>query len=346
MGYREIADELEREIASGALPLGSNVPSRREICERFGVSNVTAARVHDELSARNLVLKIRGSGVEVLGPFIPPALKAVYPKIRTLSFLHNVKSGALRATQGSISEYLKRESEKRGVEYRAEYGEMIPYAGVRKALKSQDPSHAYVISVQNAPPDKVPVSHLYLMNPNIQTVLLDGIAPQSYCVLADNYAGMAELVKYVSSRGCRSVLYVNHFYSLGNCNASERFHACRSACLAGGIKFRVIDSGGYKEILTLLASAGAPDAVMCSQDSVAVRLIRILDQEGFRKYPLITGFDGFSVIGSDPRIATIHVNRVKMAEIAVSVIFTKPLKPVIYDIFRVPGTLIPAQISN
>ena len=72
----------------------------------------------------------------------------------------------------------------------------------------------------------------------------------------------------------------------------------------------------------------------------------MLDQEGFRKYPLITGFDGFSVIGSDPRIATVRVNRVKMAEIAVSIIFTKPLKPVIYDIFRIPGTLIPAQISN
>ncbi len=343
MGYMEIADELEREIASGALPLGSNVPSRREICERFEVSNVTAARVHDELSARNLVLKIRGSGVEVLGPFIPPAQKAIYPDIKTLSFLHNVKSGVLHGNQILISDHLKQEAEKRGVEYRTEYGEMIPYAGIRKALKSLDPSSAYVLSVQNTQPDKLLMSYLYLMNPNIHTVLMDGIIPQSYCVVCDNYAGMTELVNYVSDRGCRSVLYVDQFYSLGNNNASERFYGCRTACQARGIKFRVVDSANYKEVMTLLSSSDAPDAVMCSQDSVAVRLLRMLDQEGCRKYPLVTGFDGFSVIGSDPRIATIRLNRAEMAEAAADIIFTKPLKPVIYDVIRIPGTFIPVQ---
>ena len=342
MGYMEIADELEREIASGALPLGSNVPSRREICERFEVSNVTAARVHDELSARNLVLKIRGSGVEVLGPFIPPAQKAIYPDIKTLSFLHNVKSGVLHGNQILISDHLKQEAEKRGVEYRTEYGEMIPYAGIRKALKSLDPSSAYVLSVQNTQPDKLLMSYLYLMNPNIHTVLMDGIIPQSYCVVCDNYAGMTELVNYVPT-GMPHVLYVDQFISLGKQQCVGTFLRMPDRMSGARNQIPRCRFRELQEVMTLLSSSDAPDAVMCSQDSVAVRLLRMLDQEGCRKYPLVTGFDGFSVIGSDPRIATIRLNRAEMAEAAADIIFTKPLKPVIYDVIRIPGTFIPVQ---
>lgn len=339
-GYKEIADELELEIASGKLPLGSNVPSKRELCEQFGISNVTAARVHNELWARNLVLKIQGSGVEVLGPFIPPRPKMVYPKIGKLTFLHNIKSGSLRGSQVLISDILRRHAEERKVEYNEEYGEMVPYSGIRAALKTLESSHAYVISVQTPQSGKLPVSYLGLMRPDIHKVLMDGIFPQSYCVIPDHFGGMEKLVDYVYSRGARKVLYLDRFYSLGSSNASERFYGCRMACERRGMGFRVIDTAGYEDVLEFLRSTDAPDAVMCPQDAVAVRLLRLLDAAGMRKFPLVTGFDGFSVIGKDPRVATIRLDRETMARIAAEIIFTKPLNPAVYDIVRVPGHFV------
>ncbi len=112
------------------------------------------------------------------------------------------------------------------------------------------------------------------------------------------------------------------------------------------MKFRVVDTARYEDVLEIIRSDDAPDAVMCSQDSVAVRLIRMLDSMGMKNLPLITGFDGFSLIGDDPRIATVRLDRVTMAEAAAEIVFTKPLSPAIYDVVRVPGIFCPPQAAK
>ncbi len=244
-------------------------------------------------SARNLVLKIRGSGVEVLGPFIPSKQTLLYPKLKKLTFLHNVKSGSLHGNQVLISDILRRRAEERGMEYSEEFGESISFSGVRKTLKELDPSRAYVISVQNTQLDKLMMSYLYMMNPDVQTVLMDGVIPQSYCVICDNCGGMEKLVDYVYSRGARKVLYVDRFYLLGNNNASERLYGCQAACLRRDMTFRVIDTARYEDVLEIIRSKDAPDAVMCSQDSVAVRLLRTLDSAGMKDLPLTRDSTGF-----------------------------------------------------
>jgi DNA-binding GntR family transcriptional regulator len=58
--YREIAAVLEAEIR--AMPGGSRVPGEHEIAERFGVSRATARAAVQDLTARNLVRRVRGSG--------------------------------------------------------------------------------------------------------------------------------------------------------------------------------------------------------------------------------------------------------------------------------------------
>ena len=74
-GYKEIADIIENEMASGKIALGTQIPSRLEIGEFFDVSNMTAFRVHKELQSRNLMLSVSGAGNKVFGPFIPPGDK-------------------------------------------------------------------------------------------------------------------------------------------------------------------------------------------------------------------------------------------------------------------------------
>ncbi len=58
--YREIAAALEAEIR--ALPGGSRVPGEHEIADRFAVSRATARSALQDLAARNLLRRVRGSG--------------------------------------------------------------------------------------------------------------------------------------------------------------------------------------------------------------------------------------------------------------------------------------------
>ncbi|MFF3569953.1 GntR family transcriptional regulator [Nocardia jiangxiensis] len=58
--YHEIARQLAQEIR--AMPDGHRVPSEHEIAQRFGVARSTARGALQELSARNVIRRVRGAG--------------------------------------------------------------------------------------------------------------------------------------------------------------------------------------------------------------------------------------------------------------------------------------------
>ncbi len=55
--YRQLADILREPIASGALPVGGELPKEAMIAERFGVSLITVRQALRELEAEGLILK-------------------------------------------------------------------------------------------------------------------------------------------------------------------------------------------------------------------------------------------------------------------------------------------------
>jgi len=63
--YRQVADQLAAEIASGELPPGHRVPSERVIAERHGLSRLTARQAVELLVRRGLVYRRPGSGTYV-----------------------------------------------------------------------------------------------------------------------------------------------------------------------------------------------------------------------------------------------------------------------------------------
>ena len=63
--YRQVADQLAAEIASGELPPGHRVPSERVIAERHGLSRMTARQAVELLVRRGLVYRRPGSGTYV-----------------------------------------------------------------------------------------------------------------------------------------------------------------------------------------------------------------------------------------------------------------------------------------
>ncbi len=66
--YRNIVDQMILLIESGKYPIGSRLPSERELAERFSVSRPTVREALIALEAKERVEVKRGAGVYVLEP--------------------------------------------------------------------------------------------------------------------------------------------------------------------------------------------------------------------------------------------------------------------------------------
>ena len=63
--YRQICDELIARILDGIYPEGELLPSVRQVADEFDVSNLTGAKVLQEMDLLGLTVKRRGVGSEV-----------------------------------------------------------------------------------------------------------------------------------------------------------------------------------------------------------------------------------------------------------------------------------------
>lgn len=63
--YLQIIDEIKKNINTGALPLGSKLPSSRELALQYQINPNTAARVYNEMESIGLSYTRRGIGTFV-----------------------------------------------------------------------------------------------------------------------------------------------------------------------------------------------------------------------------------------------------------------------------------------
>lgn len=63
--YLQIIDEIKTNIMTGALPLGSKLPSSRELALQYQINPNTAARVYNEMESIGLSYTRRGIGTFV-----------------------------------------------------------------------------------------------------------------------------------------------------------------------------------------------------------------------------------------------------------------------------------------
>lgn len=64
--YHQLVVILRNQIYSGELCASARVPGEQELCNRFGVSRITAKRALNELAASGLVVRERGRGTHVV----------------------------------------------------------------------------------------------------------------------------------------------------------------------------------------------------------------------------------------------------------------------------------------
>ncbi|MFI7352710.1 GntR family transcriptional regulator [Streptomyces avidinii] len=81
--YQHAADELRREIKAGRFKPGEQLPSYRELQERFGIASMTARSAVNVLREEGLVHTVQGRGTfvtdspevtaEITPDYLPPA---------------------------------------------------------------------------------------------------------------------------------------------------------------------------------------------------------------------------------------------------------------------------------
>lgn len=99
--YEQIVAQVTFGIASGALDVGTLIPSVRELAQRLVVNPNTVARAFQELERRGVVAARRGRGMEVT-PEAPAACRAQRQtaiRVRIREALQEAVSSALPADE-------------------------------------------------------------------------------------------------------------------------------------------------------------------------------------------------------------------------------------------------------
>ncbi len=65
--YQQVADALRDKIRDGTYPPEARLPSRRELCAQFGVSDIVIGKAMMILRQEGLVQSLPGVGVFVAG---------------------------------------------------------------------------------------------------------------------------------------------------------------------------------------------------------------------------------------------------------------------------------------
>lgn len=65
--YRQICNQVEEQIQSGAIPEGTILPSIRGLAKELGISVITTTRAYNELESESYIVSRQGKGSIVLG---------------------------------------------------------------------------------------------------------------------------------------------------------------------------------------------------------------------------------------------------------------------------------------
>ncbi len=65
--YRQIFNQIQEQILSGAIPEGEVLPSIRKLAKELGISVITTTRAYNELESEGYIVSRQGKGSIVLG---------------------------------------------------------------------------------------------------------------------------------------------------------------------------------------------------------------------------------------------------------------------------------------
>ena len=330
--YREIVLDLQRRIRHGFYGTSGRMPSRRELCDIYGVSEMTAYKVQTQLEKEGFVRRIKGKGIFAVQPrdLQPENGENTLPPVKRIL----VFSGKTAFDAGMMHNLLmldgvRTQAKKYGIEIRCEF----LTEPVSSDLEVGDEDGLLVFYAAH-----LDWGHPLLNRRRLRKIMLNNFFPDMHCVVNDNFHGIASLLDHLEYAGYRKIWFCTHLYcDVGLASLSERTQAFRIESVRRNLEWRILTDGNYNELLKQIKGDSAPDAVMFATDYPALRFRDMLKKTRIAKKPFLTGFDGMEKDRSG--IAAFLVDYEAMGMAAVDLMYSNTAEDwMLPDVLHVLGS--------
>lgn len=309
--HHQLKELIKQEITSGLLPIGTRVPSEREICGIYGVSRVTATRAMTDLANEGFLEKQVGRGTFVADPgssdekscVLGIGLYETHYLIRP--FFSTIIAGVMEVAcaEGYQLQVIVTEDV-------AETSKAPLYDRMLEQRKVDG-----MILIDHAVSD---ADLIDFHSHGVPVVLFDRVVNghDFYSVLVDSRGGAFQLVEHLRSLGHKDIGFVTPGFQLPP--ARDRYEGYRSALSVCGLDFRpdwVFDLEGKYDgeafdaaIARIMRLDPRPTALIFHEDYIAISAASALHKLGYRipQDISITGFDNIPQSSiSLPTITTI-----------------------------------------
>lgn len=311
--YKQIMNNLKKQILSGQLPTNSQLPTENELSETYQVSRITSKRALSELEQAGLINRTRGKGSFVKDTAIHDSQQEPNKSYRILfllPFIHDLSlgdftKGLLPIAQNNQIEVVMGSPEfflqKTANELMSEYVGLIYYA------ENDDP---YLDLLVELSLNKFPVVSL-------DKKIFELDFPT---VSSDNVAGGKLAAQSLINQGHTQIAYVfgqeTHPQTV-----RDRYIGYLTALNSAKLNFQTSSINSNTTIKDLLnyVKETKVTALVCENDLIAIEAMHSLKQEGY----LIP--EDFSIVGFDniqtanfvePPLTTIAQDFEKIGQIA------------------------------
>ena len=309
--YKSMRDALKNEILGGKYRSGAPFPSVRALIRRFGHSAITVRHALDELAGQGLIRRTRGRGTYVPSSVSLRKIGLIVPGVAYSEFFPPLVDEVSRLARENgyalcLGNVMAKDASVRAQQARETVKEFVA-AGVSGVL------YQPIEFLRDSPRLNVELA-AELVAAGIAVVLLDrDVVPSpsrsGYDLVAvNNFQAGAMLAQHLLEAGARRVCYLP---GEGYAPLGDRYEGAKAALANAGCAVREMllpDVGREKGLLAALARI-RPDAVICGNDHLAARLLRLLAKAG-RRVPediMVTGFDDVRLASLvSPPLTTVH----------------------------------------
>jgi LacI family transcriptional regulator len=149
---------------------------------------------------------------------------------------------------------------------------------------------------------------------------------------SQNIQGAQTAVRYLYDRGHRDIAFVAG--SMDESNGRDRFQGYRQTIKALGLPFReervvygdFSEETAYRESARLFQAGGRPTAVFCSDDYMAIGVMRRIRESGFRvpEDVAVVGFDDIEMAAHlQPALTTVRQQMVELGRTSVDILLAQ-----------------------
>ena len=289
---------IERMIVDEELPIGAKLPSEWELSKKYGVSRATVRRALSDLINEGVLFSYRGKGTFVVRPqkldskaysSIQQAIAFLSPSAPYNDYVTSRISAGIEQTAQLNSRYVILTCSNDSVDWEKHILEDLTKNHLVEGLVIIPSNQDYKLGHEHI---------ARLRDRGVPFILVDKFfrdLPTDY-VISDNETGAYKAVSHLISLGHRRIGYVIGSEHMGT-SIEDRLSGYKKALIDHGLPFNpefVIRMGEEgRELRSLLHQKKFPSALFCVNDLTALRVIRIINEEGM-KVP-----DDVGVVGYD-----------------------------------------------